>query len=191
MLAVRTPFDGGAGQRLTFMGADGAPCTLADLFADWRGACRFAPLLAAAPYAAFTWEMPAFYPSRCDVEAECVVIDAPALAVAADAGSFADKFAADPADIIEFPNLAGDAHLIAPAARGATPAYAHIAAFVRQAPAPQVAACFARLAEAACVARPPVWISTSGFGVPWVHCRVDRMPKYYRYAPYRHGSSAC
>jgi hypothetical protein len=28
------------------------------------------------------------------------------------------------------------------------------------------------------------WISTSGLGVPWVHVRLDRYPKYYQYGPY-------
>lgn len=31
----------------------------------------------------------------------------------------------------------------------------------------------------------PVWISTSGLGVPWLHVRIDDRPKYYQHAPYR------
>ncbi len=31
----------------------------------------------------------------------------------------------------------------------------------------------------------PVWMSVSGAGVPWLHLRLDNMPKYYQYAGYR------
>ena len=31
----------------------------------------------------------------------------------------------------------------------------------------------------------PLWLSTLGLGVAWVHIRLDRTPKYYQYAPDR------
>jgi hypothetical protein len=31
----------------------------------------------------------------------------------------------------------------------------------------------------------PVWLSTAGAGVAWLHVRLDDRPKYYGYAPYR------
>ena len=31
----------------------------------------------------------------------------------------------------------------------------------------------------------PVWVSTNGDGVAWLHVRIDERPKYYAYAPYR------
>ena len=30
----------------------------------------------------------------------------------------------------------------------------------------------------------PVWLSTAGLGVGWLHVRLDDRPKYYRHAPY-------
>ena len=30
----------------------------------------------------------------------------------------------------------------------------------------------------------PVWLSTSGMGVPWLHMRLDQVPKYYTYEPF-------
>ena len=36
--------------------------------------------------------------------------------------------------------------------------------------------------ERACV---PVWVSTAGAGVSWLHVRLDDRPKYYGYQPYR------
>jgi len=34
----------------------------------------------------------------------------------------------------------------------------------------------------------PIWLSTSGLGVYWLHVRLDSFPKYYSYAPYRNFS---
>lgn len=31
----------------------------------------------------------------------------------------------------------------------------------------------------------PLWLSTAGMGVPWLHVRIVRRPKYYRHAAYR------
>ena len=31
----------------------------------------------------------------------------------------------------------------------------------------------------------PVWLSTAGAGVSWLHVRLDDRPKYYGHAPYR------
>ena len=30
----------------------------------------------------------------------------------------------------------------------------------------------------------PVWMSTSGAGVSWLHIRLDSRPKYYQYRPF-------
>ena len=34
----------------------------------------------------------------------------------------------------------------------------------------------------------PVWLSTAGAGVSWLHVRLDDRPKYYGYAPFREGA---
>jgi len=31
----------------------------------------------------------------------------------------------------------------------------------------------------------PVWLSTAGGGVSWLHVRLDDRPKYYHHAAYR------
>lgn len=31
----------------------------------------------------------------------------------------------------------------------------------------------------------PVWLSTAGAAVAWLHVRLDDRPKYYAYSPYR------
>jgi hypothetical protein len=40
-------------------------------------------------------------------------------------------------------------------------------------------------AVAARLSARPLWLSTSGLGVAWLHVRLDSRPKYYSYAPYR------
>jgi len=58
---------------------------------------------------------------------------------------------------------------------------------VRNAPAPQVHALLQRLAREALarLSDRPLWISTAGMGVYWLHVRLDSRPKYYRHAPYK------
>ena len=86
-----------------------------------------------------------------------------------------------------FPNLGGDAILVAPTAGDDGRGYPHLAAFLRAAPQAQIAAFFSALASQGLrlCREAPAWLSTAGDGVAWVHGRVDRRPKYYRYAPYR------
>ncbi len=31
----------------------------------------------------------------------------------------------------------------------------------------------------------PLWLSTAGGGVAWLHVRLDSRPKYYGYSPYK------
>ena len=70
---------------------------------------------------------------------------------------------------------------------GTESAYGHLAAFVREAPEPQRHALWQALAAAMMqrVGERPVWLSTAGAGVPWLHVRLDDRPKYYGFAPYR------
>jgi hypothetical protein len=65
--------------------------------------------------------------------------------------------------------------------------YVNLARFVRGAPARQVDALWREVGvrmEAA-VGAAPVWLSTAGGGVDYLHVRIDPRPKYYRYGPYR------
>jgi len=66
-------------------------------------------------------------------------------------------------------------------------AYGHLAAFVRQAPEPQWHALWQTVGAAMTrrIGSRPVWLSTAGAGVSWLHVRLDDRPKYYGYAPYR------
>jgi hypothetical protein len=92
--------------------------------------------------------------------------------------------------VLSFPNLGNDAILVVPRPAAPPSAYGHIAAFVRQAPESQKHALWALVGKLMQehLGSTPVWLSTAGAGVAWLHVRLGRRPKYYGYGPYREGS---
>jgi len=143
--------------------------------------------LRAAPFAAYFWETPPTLDD--DRPFECVVIDAPSLRGAqANPNAFADRFLEPSRSIASFENLGGDAELIVPRPLDSWDG-AHLAAFIRSAPDELVHDLFRAVAESA-VRRlgtrgGPIWVSTAGLGVSWLHVRLDARPKYYAHGPYR------
>jgi hypothetical protein len=173
---------------------DSGAASFADVVAGWQGDAdlreRFAAALAGAPYDAFCWESPPLTMGSRDEPFECVLVDSPALsALPSDPTPFEGVFdALGPGErIATFPNLGGDAVLVAPAPAPGEPPYPHLAAFVRSAPPERVHALWRAVGEAVYerIGARPLWVSTAGLGVGWVHVRLDTRPKYYRYAPYR------
>mgnify|MGYP001811921489 CR=1 FL=1 len=146
--------------------------------------------IASVSYPAFFWETPPVTASTTLRAFEFVAVDSPALAgVVADSSVFSDYYAADSqgAGIVSFPNLDRDATLVVPCPRGALSVYPHIGAFVRKASPDQQQALWRTVGEAlvSTLNRNPVWLSTAGLGVYWLHIRLDSHPKYYSYGPYR------
>ena len=145
-------------------------------------------LLADSPFAACFWETPPVTRQSAGQPFECVLIDAPALAgVSADAGTFSRYFSQAEDGVAGFRNLGRDAWLVAPCPRGPLHIYAHLAVFVRGAPAEQQQAFWKRVGDAVRdrLGDKPLWLSTSGLGVFWLHARLDSTPKYYTWQPYR------
>jgi hypothetical protein len=105
-----------------------------------------------------------------------------------DEHAFAAQFKNAPNFVAAFPNLGGDAILVAPEQIAASSSYSHLGAFVRSAPSAQQHLLFQALAlaidEFLHVYEGRVWISTSGLGVAWLHIRLDKVPKYYQHQPY-------
>jgi hypothetical protein len=163
-----------------------------DVIAGWRNNAPFRAWfiaeLAATSHPAFFWELPPVQPGTLSQPFECAVIRSDALAgLRADESDFADQLRGD-APVAVFPNLGGDALLIAPRRMTDADCYAHIAAFFRSAPHEQQHALFRCLAmeveKRLAKSSDRFWISTSGLGVPWVHVRLDSYPKYYQHRPY-------
>jgi hypothetical protein len=124
-----------------------------------------------------------------DKGAEFVLIEAPMLAnFAPEPAPFAGQFErAQEEEIVVFPNLGGDAVLVVPSPRGPDENYPHLAAFLRRGDKDQVRDLWRRTAQEMLrsVGERPIWLSTAGGGVAWLHMRLDSRPKYYSYAPYR------
>ncbi|MBA2321589.1 MAG: hypothetical protein H0V89_10575 [Deltaproteobacteria bacterium] len=143
--------------------------------------------LRAAPFRAFRWETPAVTAPMLGRPFEFVLVEDRHLARRPDLRSFAEHFQPD-ADVVAFPSLGRDAVLIAPCPQGDPARYAHLGVFVREAPPAQIDALWARVGRevsARIAANPaPVWTSTAGGGVAWLHVRLDDRPKYYVHLPY-------
>ena len=149
---------------------------------------EFDALLAASPHAAFRWETPPLTRSRIDRVFEFVLVNDPFLAMEPEPEVFGGYFRDAPAEVVvlPIPNLGRTATLVVPRGLGDDRVYGHLAAFVRGAPREQVHAlwrCVAETAQAALSDR-PLWISTAGGGVNWLHVRIEGTPKYYAYRPY-------
>jgi len=168
------------------------PATFADVLQGWQGDAAFSSLfnaqLAGAPYAAFRWETPPVANATVTRLFEFVLLDSPGLARRPDPEAFAEHFGdAREAGVVMFPNLGGDAILVVPCPLASPSAYGHLAAFVREAPERQQHAFWQSVGQAMArrVGAEPVWLSTAGAGVSWLHVRLDDRPKYYGFGPYR------
>ena len=140
----------------------------------------------AAPFIAFRWETPPLTSDNLDQPFECLLHDSPGLDVPADPTDFEPYFRSD-REIVTFDNLGGDALLIVPCPTSKTANYSHIAAFHRTAPITQQHVFWIAVAKAvlARLSSRPLWLSTAGGGVDWLHMRLDDRPKYYRHLPWR------
>ncbi len=174
---------------------DAAPVSYADAIRLWQRdsdfRAFFIDLLSDSPFAAFRWETPPVTMATADKPFEFVLLDAPEIALDPDPAAFAAYFdTAAPGGVVEFPNLGGDAILVAPCPDDPPADFGHLAAFLRYAREPQqhllwqlVGATMQRR-----ISEQPVWLNTAGGGVAWLHVRLDDRPKYYGYAPYRHAA---
>jgi len=166
------------------------PLTFARVIELWKTNANFciffSRLLAKAKYDAFFWEVPPMLVDRLENSFEFVLVNARFLAsVQSEPKDFAEHFTND--HVVDFPNLGGDAHLVAPCPQTVHEHYTHLASFVRAAPESQQQQFWQRVGEVyeQQLGEKPKWLSTSGLGTYWLHVRIDSRPKYYQYAPYK------
>src|SRR5438445_13888132 len=57
---------------------------------------------------------------------------------------------------------------------------------MRKAPATQIDQLWSAIKQAvdSHLSERPIWLSTAGLGVSWLHIRTDSRPNYYRHKPY-------
>jgi hypothetical protein len=171
---------------------DSSPISYSEVLGQWQRdrdfRTFFIDLLADSPFSAFRWETPPISTATANRPFEFVLIESPGLVRAPDTDAFADHFnTARGVEVVEFANLGGDAIMVVPCPRDPHSPYGHIGAFVRQAPELQRHALWEQVGAAMQrrLDERPVWLSTAGAGVSWLHVRLDDRPKYYGYAPYR------
>jgi len=140
----------------------------------------------AAPYVAYRWETPPLSTATLHQPFACLLHDSPDLDVQPDPAEFEPYF--EPGqEVVSFENLGGDALLVVPCPVSRSANYSHIGAFHRSAPQSQQHAFWISVARAVkgLLGSQPLWLSTAGGGVDWLHMRLDKRPKYYRHVPWR------
>ena len=172
--------------------AGGQVISLREVLSLWRGSASFrtffSGVLAETPYPAHRWETPPATAATLGRPFEFVVLDSPSLERPASSSAFRIQFrSAGQDEVVAFPNLGADGIMIAPVPHDARSSYCHLATFLRNAPDRQKHLLWQRVGEVleSEIGSKPLWLSTAGGGVPWLHVRVDERPKYYGYAPFR------
>ena len=172
---------------------DDKPVSYFEILEHWRSdhafLAFFIDLLADAPYRAYLWETPPITKANAMRPFEFVFVDSPTLAGRSpDPITFASYFedADVSAEAVVFANIGSDAVLVAPCPKGPSSAYTHLAAFARAAPAEQQHAFWRTIGSTVAndLSDRPLWLSTNGLGVSWLHVRLDTRPKYYNFRPF-------
>lgn len=149
----------------------------------------FTRLLSDSPFPAYRWETPSVTAATVGRDFEFVLLRSDGLARAVEPAAFASHFTDD--DVVVFANLSGDATMVVPCPIAADVGYGHLAAFLRSAPETQIHSLWktvGRVMQDRLGDRPidqPIWLSTAGMGVSWLHVRLDSRPKYYGYTPFK------
>ena len=172
---------------------DSSPVSYAEVVQLWQYDSGFrtffTDLLLSSSFRAFRWETPPVTSATADQPFEFVLIDSPEISLDPDPAAFADQFVKQSSGgVVEFANLGGDAILIAPCPDDHLSDYGHFASYLRNSAEPQQHLLWKSVAAAMRrrIGSRPVWLSTAGGGVAWLHMRLDNQPKYYCYTPYRY-----
>ena len=157
----------------------------------------FISVLAESPFSAYRWETPPIRKDTVKRQFEFVLVNSPGLATKPDQMTYRDYFTSDDVNngIVVFENLGKDAILVVPSPIDSSATsdgtgfsdYSHLAAFIRSAPDTQKQALWRTVGQTVQqkISDNPLWVSTAGGGVAWLHIRLDSRPKYYSYEMYR------
>lgn len=167
--------------------------TCDDVFDRWINSEEFRRfqcfLMADCGLTCYVWEMPPVTKRHLSRPFEFVLLKTPTRSGSPDPGTYAQYFDMESGDngIVAFENLGKDSLLVVPSPPGPEVDYSDLAAFFRNAPERQQQALWRVVGK--CVRErlddKSLWISVAGGGIAWLHVRMDPLPKYYRYGPYR------
>jgi len=171
--------------------SDGRTLSFDDVHSKWHADDAFRRFwiasLSGVPFSAYCWECPPVDQASRGRDFECVFVDSPSLAdMQPDPAAFAEHFRAG-SPVATFVNLGRDAVLVAPTPDPAGGDFTHLASFTASASPMLQLALWAEVGRAlgTRIGTRPLWLSTAGHGVGWLHVRIDTRPKYYQHAPYR------
>lgn len=138
-------------------------------------------------YEAFFWENKPMMKSNLDAHYECNIINTDFLSGKSPEVQTFRSYFKEGRQVVTFPNLGNDAQLIVPCPVEHNEGYAHIGAFIRQAPESQMQEFWQTVGKEMLnhIQNKLRWLSTSGLGVFWLHIRVDSYPKYYQTEEYK------
>lgn len=170
--------------------ADEARLTFSQVISLWREdetfVAEWVAQLAAIPFSGYCLETPPLSKPVLGKSFECVFVESPSLVrLKADPQPFQEHFRKSGGSVA-FPSLGKDALLIAPCPVSASTCYTHLACFLRSAEREESYQLWKTVALALDdqLAAAPLWLSTAGLGVSWLHVRLDTRPKYYRHRVY-------
>lgn len=148
----------------------------------------FTQALLANDYLAVRWECRGIDKRRMPNPFECVVLHDPTLHRPADLSAFRAYLPTTAFDeVAVFRNLSGEALLVVPGQGTQGSDFSHLKQFLLTASTSHIQLLLQNLAKHVLqeLGDTPIYPNTAGDAVPWLHCRIDRFPKYYGYLPYR------
>jgi hypothetical protein len=170
--------------------AGNARMTFSHVISLWRDdeifVAEWTARLAEIPFDAYCLETPPLTKPMLNEPFECVFVESPALSrLKADPQPFQEHFR-ESGGSVAFPSLGKDALLVAPCPVSDSTCYTHLAGFLRSASKEEASHLWRTVAQELDdrLADVPLWLSTAGLGVSWLHVRLDTRPKYYRHRAY-------
>lgn len=169
---------------------NGTELSFAEVLDKWRSDEDFVrwytDLLVSSPWPAAYWEHPPLWEDKLDEVYEFSLRAAGALAnLSQNPVRYRSYFSGGL--ITTFLSLGKDALLVVPEPRNDETNYTHLLSFLRSADFNQIKALWSRTSISVTerLSERPLYLSTHGTGVAWLHVRLDERPKYYGDGRYR------